>query len=79
MEAIRINNGIIHLSESKAICPHCERKIPFDEIEDKYMKQNDHTIELKCKCKKRIGIAVNIIGDYVAFELLKKPINELYN
>ena len=66
---IIIPNGILTLSESKAECPECKRKIPFDEIESKYMKQYKYMIRMKCKCKRFIGITTNIKGDYVAFSL----------
>lgn len=69
MKTVIIPNGIIHLSESKAICPECERKIPFEEIEEKFMKQDKHDIRIKCKCKRFIGITQNIRGDYVAYDL----------
>ena len=69
METIRIPNGIIHIAESKALCPLCQRVIPFDEIETKWMKQNKHFIKFKCKCKKYIGITQNIKGDFVAYNL----------
>lgn len=69
MQATLIKNGILHLAESKATCPYCERKIPFEEIEDKFMKQDKHYIRMKCKCKRFIGITANIMGDYVAFDL----------
>lgn len=59
----------MHLAESKALCPYCERQIPFEEIEEKFMKQDNHYIKIKCKCKRFIGIAQNIRGDFVAYEL----------
>ena len=68
MKTLFIPNGIIHISESKAECPHCERKIPFEEIEDKWMKQDNHFMRMKCKCKKFIGIAMEMNGDFIAFE-----------
>ena len=74
MKAIPIKNGIIHLAESMAVCPYCGRKIPFDEIENKFMKQNSHFIRMKCKCRRFIGIAVNMMGDYVAFDLQDKTL-----
>ena len=69
MKTVVIPNGIIHLAESKAVCPKCERQIPFEEIEEKFMKQDSHTIRMKCKCKRFIGITQDIRGDFVAFEL----------
>lgn len=68
-KTIRIPNGILTLNESKAECPHCERKIPFDEIEEKWMKQDKHYMRMKCKCKRFIGITSDIKGDFVAYEL----------
>ncbi len=69
MKTIVVSNGIITLAESKAICPHCERKIPFDEIEDKFTKQPKHYMRMKCKCKRFIGITSSMRGDFVAYKL----------
>ena len=69
MKTLRIPNGIIHFAESKAFCPYCERQIPFDEIENKFMKQDKFYIRMKCKCKRFIGITQDIRGDFVAYEL----------
>ena len=69
MKKIQIPNGIAHLAESKAICPKCERKIPFEEIESKFMKQDNCFIRFKCKCKNFIGITQDIKCDFVAYEL----------
>lgn len=71
-QTIRIPNGIITLATSEAECPYCEREIPFEEIEDKFMKQSKHHIRMKCKCKRFIGITTNMKGDYVAFDLHQK-------
>ena len=72
MKAIRIPNGVIHLAESKARCPYCERIIPFDEIEPKWIKQDKTCIRMKCKCKRFVGITQDIRGDFVAYELKNK-------
>jgi hypothetical protein len=69
MKAIKIPNGIIHLAESKAICPLCGCKIPFDKIEDKFQSQDKDYIRMKCECKKFVGITMTMEGDYVAFNL----------
>lgn len=66
---VKIPNGYITLVESKAQCPHCERNIPFDEIEEKWMKQDKSYMRMKCKCKRFIGITSDIKGDFVAYEL----------
>lgn len=68
-KTVIVPNGIMTLVESKAKCPHCERNIPFDEIENKWSKQDKPHIRMKCKCKRFIGITSNIMGDFVAYEL----------
>jgi hypothetical protein len=69
MKTIHIPNGILHLSESRARCPHCTIAIPFESIDEKYMKQDNLYIRHKCKCKRYMGITQDIRGDYVAFSL----------
>lgn len=69
--AVKLRDGIITFNESKAECPHCERDIPFEEIEPKYMKQSKDYIRMKCKCKRYIGITTDMKGDYRAYELAK--------
>lgn len=71
MKTISIPDGVVHLIDSKAICPKCSRYISLEEIESKFMKQNKSHIRMKCKCNKYIGITQDIRGDYVAFELKK--------
>jgi len=67
--SIKIPNGIMTFVESKAECPHCERHIPFDEIEEKWVKQEKHYMRMKCKCKRFIGITCMMNGDFVAYSL----------
>jgi len=64
-----IPNGILTLAESKAECPECDRQIPFDEIENKWVKQKKHIMRMKCKCKRFIGITTDMRGDFIAFSL----------
>jgi hypothetical protein len=71
-KTIILSNGIVTLSESKAICPKCARKIPFEEIENKWIKQDKHFMRFKCKCKRFIGITTNMKSDFIAFELNAK-------
>jgi len=71
-KSIYIQDGILTLAESKAICPHCDRSIPFDEIESKYNKTDKAYMRFKCKCKRTIIITMNILGDFVALELKQK-------
>jgi hypothetical protein len=68
-KTIRVPKGIITLIESKAECPHCERHIPFDEIEPKWEKSKKGFIMMKCKCKRFIGITCDMRGDFVAYDL----------
>lgn len=72
MKAIKIPRGVVYIVESKAVCPHCSRVIPFDEIEPKWMKERGSTyMRMKCLCKRFIGITCDITGDFVAFDLKK--------
>ena len=68
-KTVIIPNGILTLAESKAECPKCERQIPFDEIEEKWIKQDNHYMRMKCKCKRFIGITTDMRGDFIAFSL----------
>jgi len=68
MKTVSVPNGILHLSESKAVCPYCERKIPWSELEDRWIKSDGH-FRMKDKCKRFIGITMNIKGDFIAYEL----------
>ena len=68
-KTILMNGAIVTLAESKAECPHCDSHIPFEEMEEKYSKQDKHTIIMKCKCKMYIGVTTDIRGDFVAFRL----------
>lgn len=69
-KTIKVPNGILTLNESKAECPHCRRIIPYEEIEDKWIKRKKHYMKIKCKCRRFIGITSNIKGDFVAYELV---------
>lgn len=69
---LKIADAIITFAESKAVCPHCEREIPFEELESKWMKSKDCHIKVKCKCKRFIGVTIDIRGDFVAYELNPK-------
>lgn len=70
MQAIRVKDGIIHVGECKAQCPHCTRPIEFEEAEKKLMKSRNGYARHKCKgCKRFIGLTSDIRGDIVAFEL----------
>lgn len=75
-KTIRIPGGILTLNESKAKCPKCNKEIPFDKIESKWMKQDKHFMKMKCTCNKFIGITTDMRGDFIAFDL-KPPKTDL--
>lgn len=69
MKVIPIKNGILHISENKAICPHCTKHAP-DELMDKLHDSDRMIIRHKCKgCKRFIGITADLPGDLIAYEL----------
>lgn len=70
-KTVFIADGLLTLAGSKAACPHCARKIPFDEIDDKWQKQGNNWMRMKCKCKRMIGISTDMRGDFVAFSIAK--------
>ncbi len=62
--------GIIHEAESKANCPHCTRLFTMDELEPSLQKSSNGFFRKKCKgCKRFVGIATDITGDFHAYEL----------
>jgi hypothetical protein len=69
MKSIQIRNGVIHIPESNAVCPHCKVEITFDQIELKWIKCLRNYMTMKHNCGKVIGITQDIIGDFVAFKL----------
>lgn len=70
MITMRIPDGIIHFSESKADCVYCQRNAPFEEFEKKWDKSSDGFIKHRCKgCRKYFGITQDITGDFVSYEL----------
>ncbi len=71
-KCIKIPNGILTLADTSDVkCPKCERMIPFEEINDKWFKakNNKGTIRIKDKCNRFIGIAMDIMGKFHAYEL----------
>jgi penicillin-binding protein-related factor A (putative recombinase) len=73
MQTLLIRNGIMHIAESKAVCPYCGWKIPIEDLESRN-KIDKPYFRMKCKCDRFIGIAGDMRGDYVAFDLKKKKI-----
>lgn len=71
MKTIPIKNGFLSLAESKAVCPKCYAKVPFETLEDKWHKApNRHIMYHTCPspCNYKMGIAVDLKGDFVSFQ-----------
>lgn len=68
MNVKKMNEWRLSIPESKAICPHCGEIIPFDSIEEKWIKQPHTCMRMKCNCgNKFVNITVDIKGDFVAY------------
>jgi hypothetical protein len=73
MKTIKLKDGFITLGESKANCPKCDKLASFEVLETKWFKvKNRNYMYHLCECDTKFGVAVNMKGDYVAFELIKK-------
>ena len=78
MKAVLVNNGIVHINESKAICPHCTKGFKVEEFEDAWYKSKSPIIRKKCKgCKRFVGITTDMKGDFIAFELSSNKSTEI--
>ena len=69
---VKIPDGILCLADTSDVkCPKCERMIPFEEIDEKWMnsKSNKGTIRIKDKCNRFIGITMDMMGKFHAYEL----------
>ena len=67
-----VKGRIINISFAKphTECPKCKSKIPFEEMDSKYMKQDKLNFRMKCKsCSKLIGVTTDYRGDFVGYEL----------
>lgn len=72
MITVKIPNGIIHFSESKANCVYCEKIAEFEDFEKKWDK-SDGFIKHRCKeCRKYFGITQDIKGDFVSYDLTRE-------
>ena len=67
--AIHIPGGILHLAESKAICPHCEHKFPISVLEPLLEKSRTGFFRKKCVCGRFVGITTDYHGYFVAYDL----------
>lgn len=75
MTTIRVDNGTISVSSSNAKCPHCQRLISIEEVDDKLVKADSNNkgfIRHKCKgCARFMGVAMSYMGEVQSFELTK--------
>lgn len=62
---IHIYNTIIHFN-----CPYCKKKyIDKDEKYYKRISKNKSGITyIKCKCRNRFGVSIDMTGDMVSFK-----------
>lgn len=75
MTTIRVPNGTISISHSNARCPHCQRLISVDEVDDKLVKADNNNkgfIRYKCQgCARFMGVAMSYNGEVQSFNLSK--------
>ena len=64
-------NGLIGFADTNCYCMHCERKVKLEELEAAVDRSKNGFGIFLCKCKRRIGVTVDIKGDYVVFERLE--------
>lgn len=69
IEIIYVPGGTVTMAESRPICPHCKNKIAFHIFVKKWIKQEMQFIKIKCSCGKKVGIKLDMRGDFVAYEL----------
>lgn len=73
MKTVKIKGGFLSLAESKAKCIECGEVADFHVLEDKWNKaKNRHTMRHRCSCGNTMGIAVDMRGDFVSFNINKK-------
>ncbi len=68
MTTIHIPNGILHIAESKALCPACKAPQPIEALEPKWLKAKGFSMRHKCTCGKFMHITCNYKGDFVAYD-----------
>lgn len=69
MKTLNIKNGFLSIAESKASCSKCKKDIAFDVLEKKWLKNKErHIMHHTCECKHKMGIAIDMKGDFVSFE-----------
>jgi hypothetical protein len=64
------HNIHIHFPKIDFRCPYCKKKyIDKDEKYYKRISKNKSGITyIKCECRNRFGVAINMTGDMVAFK-----------
>jgi hypothetical protein len=68
MKTIHVPDGIMHVSESKALCPVCHAPQPIEILEPKWIKAKGISMRHKCKCGTWMHITSNYLGDFVAYK-----------
>lgn len=71
MRTVKLKNGFLTMSESKAVCPHCNKLIPLDldAVCERLEKSKRMYIRKRCECNKFVGLTSDYRGDLVAFPL----------
>lgn len=75
MKTIHVPCGVLHISESKAICPICKAPQAIEVLDLKWSKSNNFSMRHKCKCGTWMHITINYIGDFVAYATEKQSVN----
>ncbi len=72
MKTIHVPGGIMHIAESKALCPACNAPQPIEVLEPKWAKAKGFSMRHKCKCGAWMYITCDITGDFVAYKTGKQ-------
>ena len=71
MECTHVGNAILRGGRDTFKCPHCGKA--YEDTDDKYYKRIDSNksgyTKTKCSCGKVFGIAYDMTGDLVGFDL----------
>jgi hypothetical protein len=68
MKTIHVPGGILHISESRALCPACKIHQPIEKLEPKWEKVKGFSMRHKCACGYWMHITTDIRGDFVAYK-----------
>lgn len=68
MTTLHFPGAILHLSESKAVCPACQVPQPIEILEPKWIKAKGFSMRHKCRCGEWMHITGDTYGDFVAYK-----------